>query len=203
MKVRNILSILLLVAVLATACAPAATEVPAATNVPAAGATDKPADVATEACRCGRSSGCRWLDIPTEDVTIEIWWHEYGPFTAYMEEMIPNYMEMHPNITVNVTKVSSADLNQKLSAAIATGTGPDILDQDASYYVQYYEKGVLEPLNLDVWGVDSYDDIINTYLPGGADARVFDGKIYTLPYQGNSIVSGSAISFLKLLVWIR
>lgn len=189
MKVRNVLSILLLVAVLATACAPAATEVPAATDVPAAAATDAPAAVATEAPAAVATEVpvAEGWTFPTEDVTIEIWWHEYGPFTAYMEEMIPKYMELHPNITVNVTKVSSADLNQKLSAAIATGTGPDILDQDASYYVQYYEKGVLEPLNLDVWGVDSYDDIINTYLPGGAEAGIFDGKIYALPYQGNSM----------------
>ena len=111
MKIRNVLSILLLIAVLATACAPAATEVPAATNPPAAAATEKPADAATEAPAAATEvpAAVGWT-FPTEDVTIEIWWHEYGPFTAYMEEMIPKYMEMHPNITVNVTKVSSADL---------------------------------------------------------------------------------------------
>ena len=26
--------------------------------------------------------------LPTENVTIEIWWHEYGPFTAYVKELI-------------------------------------------------------------------------------------------------------------------
>lgn len=180
MKGRNLLAVLLLIAVLFTACAPKTSEVPtepAVVEKPTV--VDKPA--ATEVpVKAG------WT-FPTENVTIEIWWHEYGPFTAYMEEMIPKYMGLHPNVTVNVTKVSSADLNQKLSAAIATGTGPDILDQDASYYVQYYEKGVLEPLNLDVWGAKSYDDVIEKYLPGGADAGIFDGKIYSLPYQGNSM----------------
>ena len=180
MKGSNLLAVLLLIAVLVTACAPKTAVVPtepAVVEQPTV--VEKPAatEVPVEAS---------WT-FPTENVTLEIWWHEYGPFTAYMEEMIPKYMELHPNITVNVTKVSSADLNQKLSAAIATGTGPDILDQDASYYVQYYEKGVLEPLNLDVWGAKSYDDVIENYLPGGADAGIFDGKIYSLPYQGNSM----------------
>jgi len=180
MKGSNLLAVLLLIAVLVTACAPKTAVVPtepAVVEQPTV--VEKPAatEVPVEAS---------WT-FPTENVTLEIWWHEYGPFTAYMEEMIPKYMELHPNITVNVTKVSSADLNQKLSAAIATGTGPDILDQDASYYVQYYEKGVLEPLNLDVWGAKSYGDVIENYLPGGADAGIFDGKIYSLPYQGNSM----------------
>jgi len=180
MKGRNLLAMLLLVAVLITACAPAAPEEPA--EPPAVAEPTTAAEPAATDAPVAEG----WT-FPTEDVTLEIWWHEYGPFTAYMEEMIPKYMEMHPNVTINATKVSSADLNQKLSAAIATGTGPDILDQDASYYVQYYEKGVLEPLNLEVWGAKSYEEVAGNYLPGGADAGTFDEKIYALPYQGNSM----------------
>jgi multiple sugar transport system substrate-binding protein len=183
MKGRNLLAMLLLIAVLITACAPAAPEEPAAVEEPTA--VEEPAAV-EEPTAVEEPAAVGWT-FPTEDVTLELWWHEYGPFTAYMEEMIPAYMALHPNVTVNVTKVSSADLNQKLSAAMATGTGPDILDQDASYYVQYYEKGLLEPLNLDVWGVTSYAEVADKYLPGGAEAGTFDGAIYALPYQGNSM----------------
>ncbi|MFH1446331.1 MAG: ABC transporter substrate-binding protein [Chloroflexota bacterium] len=174
------MSLLMVFSMLLTACAPEKQETQAQENELAT-ATEPPA-AAPEA----PAVAADWT-FPTEDVTLEIWWHEYGPFTAYMEEMIPAYMALHPNVTVNVTKVSSADLNQKLSAAMATGTGPDILDQDASYYVQYYEKGLLEPLNLDVWGATSYAEVADKYLPGGAEAGTFDGEIYALPYQGNSM----------------
>jgi len=33
-------------------------------------------------------------------------------------------------------------MNQKLTVGLAAGTGPDIIDADASYYVAYYAKGV-------------------------------------------------------------
>ena len=125
--------------------------------------------------------------VPTEKTTIEIWWHEYGPFTAYVKDMIEAYKKVRPNVTVNPTVLSSADINQKISVALATGTGPDIMDNDASFYLLYYSKGVLEPLNLDVFGIKSYAEIIAKYTPGGLDAATFAGKVYALPYQGNSM----------------
>jgi ABC-type glycerol-3-phosphate transport system substrate-binding protein len=39
---------------------------------------------------------------------------------------------------------SSTDLNQKLTVSLAAGTGPDIMDADASYYVAYHAKGILD-----------------------------------------------------------
>ena len=125
--------------------------------------------------------------FPTENITIEVWWHEYGPFTAYVKELIEAYKKLHPNVTVNATIASSTDMNQKLTVALASGTGPDIMDADASYYVAYYAKGILEPANLGVFGVKSYPELAARYVSGGLASGTFDGKIYTLPYQGNSM----------------
>jgi multiple sugar transport system substrate-binding protein len=125
--------------------------------------------------------------FPKENVTIEIWWHEYGPFTAYVKELIEAYKKVRPNVTINPVVTSSGDINQKLTVALATGTGPDIMDQDASFYELYYAKGVLEPLNLEVFGAKSYDELAARYTPGGLAAGTFGGKIYALPYQGNSM----------------
>jgi multiple sugar transport system substrate-binding protein len=125
--------------------------------------------------------------FPTENVTIEIWWHEYGPFTAYVKELIEAYKKVRPNVTINPTVASSTDMNQKLTVSLAAGTGPDIMDADASYYVAYYSKGVLEPVNLDVFGVKTYQELMARYVSGGLASGTFDGKVYTLPYQGNSM----------------
>ena len=67
-------------------------------------------------------------NFPKEPVTIEIWWHEYGPFTAYVKELIEAYKKVRPNVTINPVVTSSGDINQKLTVALATGTGPDIMD---------------------------------------------------------------------------
>jgi len=125
--------------------------------------------------------------VPSEPITIELWWHEYGPFTAYVKELIEAYKKVRPNVTINPTVASSTDLNQKLTVSLAAGTGPDIMDADASYYVAYHAKGILEPANLDVFGVKSYQDLMARYTTGGLAAGTFDGKVYTLPYQGNSM----------------
>jgi multiple sugar transport system substrate-binding protein len=125
--------------------------------------------------------------FPTENITIEVWWHEYGPFTAYVKELIEAYKKLHPNVTINATVASSSDMNQKLTVALAAGTGPDIMDADASYYVAYYSKGVLDPVNLNVFGAKSYEELAGRYVSGGLASGTFDGKIYTLPYQGNSM----------------
>jgi ABC-type glycerol-3-phosphate transport system substrate-binding protein len=107
------------------------------------------------------------LAFPTENITIEVWWHEYGPFTAYVKELIEAYKKLHPNVTINPTIASSTDMNQKLTVALAAGTGPDIMDADASYYVAYYAKGILEPANLAVFGVKNYQELAARYVSGG------------------------------------
>src|SRR5450759_1506786 len=125
--------------------------------------------------------------FPQPHVTIALCTPPAPPFTAYMKELIEAYKKVRPNVTVNPVITSSGDLNQKLTVALATGTGPHIMDQDASFYELYYAKGVLEPLNLNVFGVKNYEELIAKYTPGGIAAGTFGGKVYALPYQGNSM----------------
>jgi multiple sugar transport system substrate-binding protein len=190
------MSLLLVVLVAAQCVAPApqqATQAPAATEEPAteaptaAPAAEEPTQAPQAMAQADNpfAEGC-W-DFPTENVSIEIWWHEYGPFTAYVYELIDRYQQMHPNVTINPVVASQADLNQKLTVALASGTGPDILDQDISFYSAYYDKGVLDPIKLDVFCTDSQSDIEAQYIGNVLEGVTFDGSIYGLPYQTNSM----------------
>ena len=169
---RRTLPVLMLlgaIVVVMTACAPAQpTSAPAAATAPAAASSSS-------------------FAFPTEPITLEFWIHEYAPMTAYLKDLIQQYKTVRPNVTVNLTNLASSDLNTKLNAALAAGTGPDIMDADASYYIAYYTKGVLEPLNLAVFGVKDYAELAAQYSNGGLAASTFDNKVYTLPYQGNSM----------------
>ncbi len=179
-KFASVFIAMLAIVVVLTACTsptPEPTKPPAPTSA-AAVATSAPA-AATKAPAT--------FAFPSEPITLEIWWHEYAPMTAYVKDLIEQYKKVRPNVTINATTASSTDLNTKLNAALAAGTGPDIMDADASYYIAYYVKGVLEPLNLDVFGVKSYQELAAKYSQGGLDSSTFDGKVYTLPYQGNSM----------------
>lgn len=179
--------LLMLVVILAAiaACAPAPTPAPTAAaptvapkpTTAAAQPTTAPAATAAPAA----------FAFPSEPITLEFWIHEFAPMTAYLKDLIQQYKAVRPNVTVNLTNLASSDLNTKLNAALAAGTGPDIMDADASYYIAYYNKGVLEPLNLGVFGVKDYAELTAKYADGGLAASTFDNKVYTLPYQGNSM----------------
>ncbi len=149
---------------------------------PAAAATAAPA----AAAGTGPFAGSCWT-FPTQPVTIEIWWHTYAPLDAYVKELIEAYQKLHPNVKINPTIAAQTDLNQKLTVALATGAGPDIIDQDISFFPAYYQKNTLEPLNLDVFCSKSTADVQKAYVAGGLDGVTFDGKIYGLPYQSNSM----------------
>jgi multiple sugar transport system substrate-binding protein len=174
-RMLPVLCMLAVILVVIAACAPAPAPAPAQpTSAPAA-------NTAPPAAAPGA------FVFPTEPITLEFWIHEYAPMTAYLKDLIQQYKTVRPNVTVNLTNLASSDLNTKLNAALAAGTGPDIMDADASYYIAYYNKGVLEPLNLGVFGVKDYAELTAKYADGGLAASTFDNKVYTLPYQGNSM----------------
>jgi multiple sugar transport system substrate-binding protein len=125
--------------------------------------------------------------VPAQTTTIEIWWHEYGPMTAYIKELIQQYKQARPDVTVNGTVIAPDQINRKTSIALATGTGPDIIDNDAAFYSLYYSKGMLEPINLAVFNARSYAELISRYTAGGLDAGTFENVVDALPYQGNSM----------------
>lgn len=134
----------------------------------------------------GPFAGGGW-NYPTGSVKISIWWHEYGPFTKYVYELIDSYQKLHPNVSIEAVVASQADVNQKLTVALASGTGPNILDQDISFFASFQDKGVLEPIDLEVFGGASLTDMNKEYIGDVLQGVSFDGNIYGLPYQTNSM----------------
>ena len=134
----------------------------------------------------GPFAGGGW-EFPTKPIKIAVWWHEYGPFTAYVHELIGRYQKLHPNVTIEAVVASQTDINQKLTVALASGTGPHIFDQDISFFSAYHDKGVLEPINLEVFQGVSLDGLRAEYIGTVIDGVSFDGNIYGLPFQTNSM----------------
>jgi len=174
-----VISLMLIVSVAAGCAAPAPTAEPAEEKV-----AEEPAEAPMTAAEAESpfSEGC-W-DFPAEDVTIEIWWHEYGPFTEYVYELIDRYEQMHPNVNIEPVVASQSDLNQKLTVALASGTGPHILDQDISFYSSYYDKGVLEPINLEPFCAESQAEIEDQYIGTVLEGVTFDGDIRGIVLSG-------------------
>jgi multiple sugar transport system substrate-binding protein len=157
---------------LVVSCAPAATPAPEPTTPPATTApepttpTEEPTPEATE---------------PPEPVTLKVW--KYASSMAnqalWVEEMIQLYMEENPHVTIVYEEFPFATYgSEALPTAFAAGEPPDVFWGTNTHIREFYEEGVLLPL-------DDYlsDEFIEDCLPEVLDSVTYDGKIYSLPFE--------------------
>src|ERR1700736_2294840 len=77
-------------------------------------------------------------------VTLSIWtgFPELVPFYKAVGDA---YGKMHPDVKVTLFSTSLREVEQKLSAAVPTGTGPDIYDIGTNITVNFIEAGLVDP----------------------------------------------------------
>jgi multiple sugar transport system substrate-binding protein len=118
------------------------------------------------------------------DTTLAIWtgFPEVQPFYQAVADA---YTKLHPEVKFTVFSTSLREMEQKLSAAVPTGTGPDIFDIGTNITVNFIEAGLLDPNPAD----------IDQYLKGGGwnkflvDFVSLKGKSYGLPLWEGSKAS--------------
>jgi multiple sugar transport system substrate-binding protein len=86
------------------------------------------------------------------------------------------FMEMHPNVTIEVEALQWADLSTKVTAAIAAGAPPDVLKDYLGRTSGYAWQGLLEPMEELVPAEELAD-----YLPDLIDQYTIDGHLHGLP----------------------
>jgi multiple sugar transport system substrate-binding protein len=167
MKIRMIVGLLLLSLLAFAGCtAPAAAPAPAADD---AAAVD--------------DSG----EMMDEEVTIVYWADPRFQFVKGMEDetqevgdyeqiLADRFMEMHPNVTVEVETLQWEELSTKVAAAIAAGAAPNVLKDYLGRTSAYANQGLLEPLQ-DAIPAEEYED----YLPSLVDLYTINGDFHGLP----------------------
>ena len=103
-----------------------------------------------------------------------------------MKELLRPYLAKNPNLRVNVTVLNWESAWSKITAAAASGQGPDLLELGTTWVAAISSMGALEPLSMQqqnevgggkaffpaVWGTTHrYDDNTIYALPWYADAR--------------------------------
>jgi multiple sugar transport system substrate-binding protein len=107
------------------------------------------------------------------DTALAIWtgFPECQPFYQAVADA---YTKLHPEVKVTVFSTSLREMEQKLSAAVPTGTGPDIYDIGTNITINFIESGLIDPNSAE----------IDQYLRGGAwnkfvvDFFTIKGKSY-------------------------
>lgn len=117
------------------------------------------------------------------------YWHAYSADSAEIAtlegEVIPQFEEMHPGVTVESVPVPYDELHQQLVTAVAGAQLPDLVRADINWVAQLANLGVLEPLSETMPDFDHYAEQV---FPGTLETNLWQGVYYGLPLDTNTRV---------------
>lgn len=113
---------------------------------------------------------------PKGPETLNLWMLNAAS-TPEVQKLASEWNKTHPNVQIKVTAVTK-DTNayfSKVSTAMASGSGPDILYMSAGDLPQYVSSGIAYP--VDQWLDKNKDD----YYPNVLQSVELNGKMYAFP----------------------
>lgn len=115
---------------------------------------------------------------------VEITWWNFPNFEVvdgqvgkYEEELIKAFEEKNPNIKVNVEMISFNNGSEKLNAAIASKSAPDVLYDAPGRIIDYARQGVLAPVDDMIKELNG--DVSDSILAG----TKLDDTYYMYPFN--------------------
>jgi multiple sugar transport system substrate-binding protein len=101
-----------------------------------------------------------------------------------MKAFADQFHELHPNITIDFQDVPAEEITDKLLTQVAGGTAPDVAYLDQSAVGDFASRSALADLTdyVAVSNAVKTDD----YIPAFIDAATYQGKLYGLPFDGES-----------------
>lgn len=118
-------------------------------------------------------------------VTIN-WWHisTADPLKTAWQNLANQYMQTHPNVTINITVIENDPFKTKLNTAMQAGTPPDIFQSWGGGVLQQYAKaGLMKDISSDLqkdgWGDSFSSAALNLYG--------YNGKYYGVPWDVGAV----------------
>src|SRR5271163_3306283 len=105
-------------------------------------------------------------------------WTGFPEIQPVYQAVAADYAKTHPGVSFDFFSTTLREFEQKLTAAVPTGTGPDVYDIGTNISVNFIDNSLLDPNPPD----------IDAYLKSGAwnkftvDFFTTDGKTYGLPF---------------------
>jgi multiple sugar transport system substrate-binding protein len=110
-------------------------------------------------------------------VTIEYWQYSYTSKTDLMKQLITEFQDKNPDITVKTADFPYEQYNEKVAAAVSAGKGPDVINLYYGWLPKYVDSGFLQPLPEDAFPPATIE---KEFFPLVKAAKM-DGKYYVLP----------------------
>ena len=116
-------------------------------------------------------------------ITLEFWTHEDAARAELEDKWIKEFQEIHPNVTVNLTRQGAEGLRDLVQTAFAANEGPSFFNLPIENEFQYIEAGRVAPCDYKTLGFKDAADLLDHYQDGMIDAVVYDGDVYGLPLE--------------------
>ena len=112
-------------------------------------------------------------------------WTGFPEVQPWYQAAAAEYAKTHPGISFDFFSTSLREAEQKLTAAVPTGTGPDIYDIGTNISINFIDNGLIDPNPPEI---DAYlkSPAWNKFL---VDFFAVDGKTYGLPLWEGSRAS--------------
>lgn len=125
-------------------------------------------------------------DVPKQQKLV-VWTHEFPSFNdGIKNKWIPEFEAAHPGVTIEYVTIPYSgevvSFDTRLLAEVSSGGGPDVWAMASFNFTEekYIEAGLLAPLNPQIFGYSSVDDLLNDYPPNSLSVFERDGQIYGL-----------------------
>jgi multiple sugar transport system substrate-binding protein len=110
-------------------------------------------------------------------VEIEYWQYEFASKVALVNELIPEFQEANPQITIKHVNFPYDDFQQQVAASVQAGEGPDVLNVYYGWVPVYAQQQLLIPLPAEAFPVDQIEA---SFFPMIQAAKIGDAY-YALP----------------------
>jgi raffinose/stachyose/melibiose transport system substrate-binding protein len=114
-----------------------------------------------------------------EAIELRVWDQFTGPKAEAVDAIYEGFTEQHPNVTIAREAVSTDQLRQAVNTALASGTGPDLIQSDAgpAFAGLLADAGLILPLDEFATQYGWRDRIV----PLAVEASLYNGQLYALP----------------------
>ena len=116
--------------------------------------------------------------LPQEEITLDFWNWWGVQREALMAEMIDQYRETHPNVSINNVIQGWDRRAEVVLTAMAGGEPPEIMMASRAEIVRFAAEGLIVPITeyVEADGLD-----LSAYYPSELQTMYWDGELYSLP----------------------
>lgn len=135
--------------------------------------------LALVASGCSTSSGGETTDGISGEVSLLTPIFEGTAGQKLLEdELLPQFYEKYPDVTVNVDYTTYGKLNEKLTTSIASGRTPDVMLMGVGWVETFAAKGILADLSETGLTQDKLNESYNEEI---VKAGMWQDKVYAAP----------------------